>query len=59
MTQIGKDSNKKFKNVNFSCITVSRNLTANKTLKEILLEEKISFEENEDVQFSNANKHVE
>lgn len=55
MIKVKKTSNKGFKNIKFACITVSsRNFSANKNLKEIILEKKISFDENENIQLSNA-----
>ena len=50
MIKVKKTSNKEFKNIKFACIAVSsRNFSANKSLKEIILEKKISFDENENV----------
>ena len=51
MIKVKKTSNKEgFKKIKIACIAVSsRNFSANKSLKEIILEKKISFDENENV----------
>jgi hypothetical protein len=46
--KIKRNSNKNFKKINFNCIAVfSRDFRAKKNLRELLLEKKITFEEDD------------